>query len=203
MKKILLVAAVLLLAAGCGKTVSKQNENQQAQGGGQQSPKELMALNKPQKCEVSFRQDDATQTQGVIYIGNGKMRSEYSMAVGGKTLKPRTILDGNTMYSWNEGDAQGFKFNSQTSQQTGSGSGQSQGKANAADLDKKMDVKCSSWSVDNSVFNLPSNVKFASLEDMMPNIPAPGPNSNASACSACGNLPASAKAQCLSALNCK
>lgn len=76
------------------------------------------------------------------------------------------------------------------------------GTAQSVDLDKVMDYNCSGWTVDNSMFAPPANVKFSEVGVMTAPSGAPTGISVQNKCSVCDALPADAKAQCRTALKC-
>jgi len=203
MKKVLIVsAAVLLLAAGCGKKQAEQPEQKASQKStGQQTFKEL-ASGKPQKCEVRFNQE-GNQSQGTMYVGGGKMRNDSTATVAGKTIVSHMILDGNTIYTWVDGQSTGFKMEATASEAEKSQAG----KQKPVNLEQKVNYTCESWSVDTSLFSLPANITFSDFSSLIPKIQAPtanmGAGQNASACAACDQVPASSRAQCKAALGCK
>lgn len=202
MKKILIVsAAVLLLAAGCGKKPAQPSQKVSQKSSGQQTFKEL-ASGKPQKCEVKFSQDNA-QSQGTVYVGEGKMRSDSTATMDGKTVVSHIILDGNVIYTWVDGQGTGFKMPATLSEAEKSQAGQKR----PVDLEQKVSYTCEDWSVDNSLFTPPSNVIFTDFSNLVPKMPAPGANVGASqhaaACSACEQAPEASRAQCKAALGCK
>ena len=203
MKKVLIVsAAVLLLAAGCGKKpVEQPSQTASQKSSGQQTFKEL-ASGKPQRCEVKFNQDNA-QSQGTVYVGNGKMRTDSTATVAGKSIVSHMILDGNTIYTWVDGQTTGFKMQVTPTEAEKSQASQQK----PVNLEQKVDYSCEGWSVDNSLFTPPSNVTFSDFSSLMPKVPAPsanvGASQNAAACAACDQAPEASRAQCKAALGCK
>lgn len=203
MKKILIFTAVLLLAAGCGKKVSNENKqqspDQNQKTSGQQSFKAL-ASGKPQKCEVTFNQDGNAQTKGSTFVGNGKMRGDYTSTVAGKTIVSHMIMVDQTVYTWMDGQTTGFKMKADQ-ETTSPTQGQT---AKPVDLEQKVDYVCENWHEDPSQFTPPTSVTFSDFSDMIPkSIQPTGSNGQPAACSACDQAPAEAKAQCKAALGCK
>ena len=203
MKKIFFVsAAVLLLAAGCGKKQAGPYETASQKSTGQQSFRAL-ASGKPQKCEIKFSQEN-NQNQGTVYVANGKMRNDSTATVSGKTMVSHMILDNNTVYTWMEGQTTGFKMQATATEEQKTDGQQKR----PVDLDQKVDYSCEGWSVDGSVFVPPANITFTDFSSLIPKIPAQNSapaagNQNAAACAACDQVPASAQAQCKAALGCK
>lgn len=202
MKKILIVsAAVLLLAAGCGKKPAQPSQTAAQKSSGQQTFREL-AAGKPQKCEVKFSQDNA-QSQGTVYVGGGKMRNDSTATVEGKTVVSHMILDGNTIYTWMDGQTTGLKMQATPTEAEKSQAGQQK----PVNLEQKVDYTCEGWSVDTSLFTPPANITFSDFSSLIPKVPTPsasaGASQNAAACAACDQAPEASRAQCKTALGCK
>ncbi len=187
------------------QTKSATSQTQQQTGNQPTSLKELMAGG-PQKCEVSFANGDS-QSQGTVYVTNGKFRGDFSATVNGQTNTSHMINDSQTSYMWMEGQATGYKMAAMaTSSMENSNSRQS------VDQNAKYDYHCSSWSADNSQFTPPSGVNFMDMSAMMgaSSSPSnmtgtkqnPGGDVKTEQCLACNNLSDSQKAQCRAALSC-
>ena len=218
-KIILATAAIVLLAVSCGKKTPHPASNQPAQESNQPaasqsqntSLKDLLSLGKAQKCEVSYKMGDGSQSQGTLYIASNKVRGDFSSEVQGKTYTSHMINDGSYIYTWVDG-MNGYKFDAKYSQSTNSEDKNSQYKS--VDPNAKYDYSCSGWNEDSSLFMPPSNITFSAI--MNPNanggagsssgsgVKAQGSaNANANACSACDSLSGNAKIQCKAALKCQ
>lgn len=166
---------------------------------GQKSLKELLSLGQSVKCTFSDSMSSVA-TQGTVYVGNQKMKGDFSSMTGGKTTMSHILVDSPTSYFWTDGSTVGMKMNLSASAMP-SASVNNKG----VDVDKKMDFKCDSWVVDNSVFTLPKEVKFSELT-----IPTGTKSSSGSGqvdvkamqCASCNSLPAASQAQCKAALSC-
>lgn len=215
-KKIVIVIVIVIVLLGAYfATRSKKDSNQtmsenQATGEvkqdtsnkGQKSMKDFLSFSGSQKCTVSYSQE-GYQTTGVAYVANGKMRGEYTATMNGQTTKPQFISDGQTIYSWQEGEATGFKM-TVTATQTAEAE-----KQNTVNMDQQVDYDCENWSTDNSKFTPPSNVKFTDYSEMLNNLQTDtkveGSGSadlKAMQCQACAQAPEESRAQCLQALGC-
>lgn len=152
---------VLLLLIVAAMNMNKdaavvENENEvQGTQPQQQSLKEIMAANKPVKCEFSSVQPDGSSVQGTSYVANGKVRGDFSTTANGTTMKGHTLIDNNMMYTWVEGQKEGFKLAINT---TGTSSSDQ-----AVDLDAKADYDCSSWNPDAASFTLPTDITFTDM----------------------------------------
>jgi hypothetical protein len=191
-------------APGTGTNTNTQTP--QSQTAGPQSITDLFAAGKSQQCTFADDTSGAV-TNGTIYVGGGKMRGDFMANANGTNVSSHMISDGTTAYTWMEGQSTGYKVIMSTGQ-----GGATQNSA-AADANRKLDYKCSSWSVDSAKFNLPAGVNFTDTASMMPQgtPPAPTPGSpppspqdmKALQCAACNNVAADQRAQCLAALQCK
>lgn len=208
------VAIVLLLAIGGGaffvmSTRSKTSVNPNRMEGNvevttgatgtveQKSLKDLLALGQSQQCTFS----DPSGNAGTVYIANAKMRGDFNTTTDGKVVASHMIVDQPTAYVWMDGQTTGFKMSLDTVKQP-------QGKTGNVDIDKKVDYTCESWSMDPTLFTLPSTVAFSDMGSF--SVPSgamevsgtPASSSNAEQCAACNSLPAASQAQCKQALNC-
>jgi hypothetical protein len=217
-KKLLFVAAaILFLAAGCGKATVQSstqaniqtNPSPQAMGE-QMSMKDIMMSGKSQKCEVDTS-TASVKSQGTIYFSNGKMRGDFTSTVNGKTETSHMINDGAEVYTWVDGMAMAVKMAANAFEDNKpTATSQSH---QAVDPNAKYEYHCSAWAVDSSMFSPPKNMNFTDMSAMMKstgsmNMVMPPASAgvkaggSASACLACNNA-GSGKAQCLAALGCK
>jgi hypothetical protein len=159
----------------------------------QQSLKELMASNKPVKCEYSDTQADGSSVKGTSYIANGQVRGDFSSTANGQTMTGHMIMKDNMVYTWVDGQKTGYKMsvNASTTAQT------SQQQVN---VDQKMNYDCDNWNADNSMFTLPAGVTFTDMNAFLKTQGGASVNSGASQCASCDQLPAQYQAQCRSQL---
>ena len=127
---------------------------------------------------------------GTSYISAGKIRGDFSTTTAGTTVVGHMIVDGKTSYVWMDGQKTGFKM-SFDSADTEATTNSSQG----VDPNKAFDFNCSPWSTDNSMFALPTTVKFTNFSK----VAVPGA---ANQCSVCDTLSGEEKTQCRTALKC-
>ena len=213
MKKIL-IGVVILLALGAGYYFySKNNGGLPGSGtevsSGMNSLRDLIGASVPQKCTFSSEDAESGKSEGTTYIAGGKVRSDFTNVVSGKTTTSHMITDSKTSYIWEEGQKTGVKMTIEEPEKGEADiptSTESEGAQ--TDLDQKMDYKCSAWLPDSSLFNPPSDVTFTDLSEMF-KAPTPAPaasgagsSDNQSSCSYCNALSGDDKTQCLAALNC-
>ena len=175
---------------------------------GMKSLKELFALGTSQKCTFT-NTTDASESSGVVYLSNGKMRGDFTSVAAGKTIQSHMIVEGKTSYVWSDAMAgQGIKMSFEdTDTPSSAPEGQS------VDLDAKTNYSCSGWGVDQAIFVLPQGVEFKDLSAMMQGLTPPkagagveggtGVDVKAMQCSYCAQAgDADSVAQCKAALGC-
>ncbi|MDQ3015078.1 MAG: hypothetical protein M3Q73_04400 [bacterium] len=158
---LILIVAAMNMNKDEAAVVPNENENQvQGTETSQQSLKEIIASNKPVKCEYSSVQPDGSSVSGTSYVANGKVRGDFSSTINGTAITGHTLIDGTTMYTWVDGQKEGFKLAINTS-------GSSTPSNQAVDLDAKADYDCSSWNPDTASFVLPTNITFTDMSAYM------------------------------------
>lgn len=196
------IIIIILVALGAGAflvlsdknkpatTDTSLNGNTQMQANtenDQKSLKDLIGLGSSQEC--SFK--DAAGNAGTVYVGSNKMRGNFTTAGAQGSISSHIIVDGQTTYMWLDGQNTGYKLafdmNAPAAAEAEKQTGQN------VDLDQKVDYNCKAWTVNSSVFALPSGITFTDFGSMM--VPS-------DKCAACDNVPASAQAQCKAALGC-
>jgi hypothetical protein len=143
--------------------------------------------------------DSQTQSRGEVYIGSGKMRGDFMTPAGGEATTSHVVSDGDNIYIWTDGSEAGVKTSLTDIEELDSDSESIQ--SQSVDLDREVDYTCSSWSVDDTMFDLP-DIAFQDLGELLPASPdtqTPGPLG----CDACNSLPAESAAACREALECE
>jgi len=164
------------------------------------SLKSLLSMRENTTCTISYSADQM-ETKGTVYISGKKMRGDYIIkGADRKEIESHIITDEMYMYSWSSGTPQGVKIKiDQTPNVTPSSGSQSQ----TAELDREVDYKCSSWTVDNSKFTPPSDIKFTDMSGIINKIkaqPTGATQTNQSAI--CDQIEdPTAKASCLKAIS--
>lgn len=171
------------------------------------SLKSFITMSGTQKCDFS---DSEIGTSGTVYIGDGKMRGDFSAKVDGKAIPSHIINDGSNVYIWMEDEAKtGFKTSLASVEQMGSAASASSNQP--VDINKQVDYKCEGWTIDPVKFAVPTEIKFQDMSQMMEDAAkmmqgsAPAASAmqgNQAACSACNNLTGDAQTQCKRALKC-
>jgi hypothetical protein len=221
MKKIATFIALMVFAlvlSGCGKGNQQSAETNQEQkqvtsdsGDDKQSGenkftgsiKDLLGMGKSLKCTASSSSDKFSSS-GTTYISGEKVRSDVVSHVEGaakETIMHSIILDG-IMYSWKEGESTGMKLDINKMKENlppaSSEANQSEGALSSENqLDDKTDFDCSSWSVDESLFAVPTDVNFTDQAAVMNSIKSKIEQKNQNMCDVCGSIQnTEAKRQC-------
>lgn len=153
-------AAYLLLGNSTQKqegspvTLEKSPEQSTAKG----SIQSLIAGGKNVMCTVKYPEVEGA-AQGTVYVSGKNMRGDFTTTVEGKAFDSHIISDGAFMYTWASSSPQGVKIKIDTTQAVVQATPGSQ----QVDINKELDLDCSSWSVDNSKLTPPSDVKFTEV----------------------------------------
>jgi hypothetical protein len=173
------------------------------------SIRDLFATSGNQKCTFS---DSQNSSSGTIYTSSGKMRGDFQTVSKGQTLISHMIIEDQTSYIWTDGVSQGMKLSagkigSLTGTASNSGS-VAETNSTPINVEQKVSYGCVAWTPDQKLLTLPTNIKFSSLSEIMPQIQANESATGSSgldtkaACQACDKLPSSAREQCKKALSC-
>jgi hypothetical protein len=220
-KLILIVVAILLIGGGVGayfllpnraKAPVTQMESQAistpAPTPAKKSLKDLLSAGIAQKCTYTSPEGNG----GTVSISNGKMRGDFTATTDEVQVLSHMIVDGQTSYIWTDNQNMGFKMTFDSSAQTPSGSPDSKVRAQGQmDANQQVNVDCSPWVVDPSVFTLPAGVKFSDFGAFA--LPtggvsagtegAVGTDLKTQQCAACDSVPAASQTQCKAALGCQ
>lgn len=168
------------------QTTNTNNQNEEIEG----SLKNLLANGKTVNCTFSNNTNDVNIT-GTVYAANGKIREDYktTMKEAG-AISGHMIVDSQEAYMWTDQMNQGFKFSLAGMPSPSSGQ-----KNQAPDINKTMHFSCLPWTVDSSLFTLPSNINFQSMS--IPAVQSTGAaggtktntNDLSSQCGVCNNIP--------------
>lgn len=168
------------------------------------SLKDFMLLAGNQKCEFN---DPETGNSGTVYSGSGKMRGDFSAQINGKVTPSHMINDGGSIYIWMDEGKTGYKTTLEAIENVNGLVGGSQ----TIDINKKVDYSCSSWTVDEGQFIVPTDKQFTDMTKMMQDAAKMMQNatpaasvmqSNPNVCAACDNLTGDNKIQCKVSLKC-
>ena len=178
----LIVLSFSLLLSACNKTSStpsgaivNKEEVKEESFSGKSTLKTLLGMGKSLNCTYEFNDsENKLQTKGTTYISGKKFATDIEMtnpADAKKTLKNHMISDGEYIYTWEDQKNTGMKIKIEAPE-----SEAKTVKTDVAgakeDMEKEYDMKCSPWGVDQNKFNLPTNIKFTDLSEMMKSLPS-------------------------------
>ena len=164
----------------------------------------LDLINKGSDLQCTFSgETDGTKTSGTTYISGKKVRGDYKIEVEGKVMESNLISDNEYMYTWSSEMAQGMKMKidefEKSDDDNTSKDDQAKQEKNMEAFQDDYDYNCTKWNVDDSKFNVPTNIEFTDYSAMMKNVPTSPDN----LCSACDMIQeAGDKAECKAQLNC-
>lgn len=176
MKKELVGIAILgvsFVLAGCGAQNSRQEQVQLQEKTQQQSStissiKDAMGLGKKMKCEYVLA-DGKDSVKAISYVEGKNFKS--TVTVG--SMISNTVFDGETMYSWSDGQGTGMKMKMSCMEKLGESMPQDQKNGNGAPIEapedhfkNATDVDCVLAS-DNVDFSVPAGITFTDQCEMM------------------------------------
>jgi len=135
------------------------------------SLKSLLTGGKTQICSISYPDNKGT---GTIYVADKKFSGDFTMkADDGKVTVGHMISDGIYMYVWSTATPMGIKIKLDAAINA---AGKTQ--PGSVDINQKVNLNCSPWIADQSKFNVPSNIQFSDLSNIMQNLPKAPANSS-------------------------
>lgn len=168
------------------------------------SLKSLFGVGKNVTCTVN---DVENEGSGTVYVAGNKIRGDFTSKIDEKTVESHFIQDEEFSYLWSSEMEEGIKMKADlgTEKTAVSDNKDTQvSNTETVDLNKEVDYKCSNWSVDNSKFTPPANIKFSDISNlMMPKTtPSEEDTTDRIEGSPCAQLPdAESRAACEKALN--
>ena len=197
---IVLILAFLFIKKPAPTTSITQTGNPEtATGSGVESVKstllDLAKSGKSAQCTFAVSGSEGSSS-GTTYVSGSKSFTTIKVVSNnGIEIEANSIMDGGWLYSWRVGTTNGTKINiDDIKSQTNPSSSI---EANAANT--SVDYKCSPWTVDNSVFTIPSDVQFTDLTQTLKQLPT-GDSKFCALCEKAGS--ADKVAACKKSLNC-
>lgn len=131
---------------------------------GTASMRELIARDEAMTCTFSFASTDGVSGDGTGYFaGDERMRMESTVTQDGETYEVDYIINDDTMYMWGN-TAQGTFGMQMTLTESDAAASESD---IPVGVDDDITYSCSSWSVDESLFEIPTEVEFMDMSTMM------------------------------------
>lgn len=163
------------------------------------SLQDILKLNKSIKCTFNYS-EMGEQAEGTTYVSGNKTRVELDFKQNNQTTATIIISDGEYFYSWSSTlPNQGFKMKIKKESKNYDTDQTVESIEAFKNIDQKYDYKCLPWIADNSVFIVPSNIKFTDFSETLQDLKTKMPVS----CESCDSLDEeTAKQQCKIQLNC-
>jgi hypothetical protein len=139
---ILVIGAVLLIGVQNKSSVSDA-----------QRPRTVLANGGSELCTFKDTSGQAV-INGAIHIGNHVLRSDFTSTSGGTQSNIHVVMTDQFTYSWINGQLTGIK-----APRTATSTIANQN----LDIDRTAMLTCGTWPVDESMFNLPTNVSFVTV----------------------------------------
>lgn len=168
-----LIGGALYLTLGKSSTAPNQEtgimkeKTQTTQEMVKGSLKSLFGVGKNVICTVN---DAENEGSGIVYVAGNKIRGDFTSKIDGKTIESHFIQDEEFSYLWSSEMEEGIKMKADLGTEETAVSDNKDAQVpntETVDLNKEVDYKCSNWSVDNSKFSLPANIKFSDLSNLM------------------------------------
>lgn len=146
-----------------------------------------------QVCTFSTDLNNGSSTKGVMYSGNGKMRGDFTAKVGTKVTESHIIVDDPYSYWWADGDKEGTQ-SYYGEEDLSLLEGNTSSSSASTETPAASDYSCNNWTVDDSIFDLPKNIKFSFSSKLQ--------DQGQSQCSVCDEVKGIQRVECLKKLNC-
>ena len=175
MKNKLLIAvvviAVLLIGGGAYLTLSK-SQSPAPQKTANETPKEspstvmgsikdILTGGKTQSCTISYPNNSGS---GTFYVSDKKFSGEFTIKDNkGVEMTGHSVSDGTYVYVWSTAAPMGIKMKLDSAVNAAEGQTQT-GNMN---FNQEVNYKCGPWIVDNSKFQIPTNIQFSDMSNLM------------------------------------
>lgn len=172
--RLIAIAVIVLILLGLGGFLfynqsqnkpSQTQEQPQATTTSQASQKtifDLFSSGANQQCTFSYKDETSGESSGTFYIAKDKMRGDITSEIEGKTTTFSMIRTGDNNYMWGSEFDGGIKMTLSLEELKGNEEASAY-----VDLNRNLDYNCKGWSVDNSKFTPPANVKFTDFSALM------------------------------------
>lgn len=179
------------------QAIPEQNKPQSQESITKGSLRSLLASGKNVSCEINYPDGN---TKGITYVSGSKMRGDFTVkSEDGKEMISHMLNDGIYAYIWTDLVKQGTKMKLDTITPSSTPKVTPSAQTAGADLDREVDLKCKSWSVEDSKFKIPEDIQFSDLSTLMKNPSGTAlPKTDKSVCDQIPDL--AAKSECLKAL---
>lgn len=144
-----------------------QEETEPENGMSMETITDLLSKGENTRCTFNSETQEGT-TAGTVYISGENARGDFETTTDEDTISTYMIRNGDTFYMWGDSLKTGIKMVMNINEWADAAeSAQSLEGENMFDPNAQVDFKCTSWTVDSSLFTAPTSVKFISFEGMM------------------------------------
>jgi hypothetical protein len=143
-------------------TTSVKSSMVSADGSFKGSLADLMKGGKSYQCTVNQTVEGITSTGTVYVSGEEHIRGDFTSTIPSYgNVKSSMITDASSVYVWTSMMSQGFKSprTTENTKVTGNTEAMKQG----LDINQQLDYNCTPWTVDMSVFAVPTNITFKTM----------------------------------------
>jgi len=169
---------------------------------------EMMGRGRSLHCTFSYEDEkEGAKQSGDFYVDgrSKKFRSEGESTTKATkdepamTIKMKSISDGVYAYSWTSlNEKTGFKMKLDQAVATSTDKNKE-----TQDINQAVKFRCRPWTVDNSLFVVPSDINFTDMDEMMKKITAPAQGGGIDLCAICNQTPDATQKGACQKTNCK
>lgn len=152
-------------------------------------------------------------TAGRVYVSEDNARGEFVTTVDDDTFNTYMVRNDDTFYMWGDSLPTGIKMVMSINEWASQINDPDQDVSSSFDPNEQVDFKCTAWSVDSSLFEAPTDIKFITFEGSFGpsgttlTDPSSTNDSNETGtetqCNICNALTGEAKNICLEQFNCQ
>lgn len=185
MKWMIISFAVLLVGVGAF-FVFNSLADESSEDAGVESASEntsfnqLLASGENARCTYDYTDESGNRSYGTAYFsGDDRMYGDFTnVSAEGTTNQAYVVRNGDIQYVWQAGSNEGFKTDvSQSTEETQTETSQN------LDPDQNYEFKCVSWTVDESLFELPNDVEFVDIAEQLQQVQEQTQNAIENVCS--------------------
>ncbi|MBN1162607.1 hypothetical protein JXA34_02575 [Patescibacteria group bacterium] len=180
---------------------------------------DLLSVGKNYKCTYS-KTDENFSFEGVSYIAGDKVRSDTKMTLIAENededneemeFESHSLVKNKVAYTWGSMMEKGVKIDlNEIEDKTDQELPDTPNGEAVKNMREEFEYDCNPWVVDNSKFDVPTDVEFVDMNEMLDTMTEVNEDMQEgmetmkeAACKACNSLPdAAAKADCLADLEC-
>lgn len=131
------------------------------------SIKDLLARGEDMTCSFSY-EDEEGRTTGQSYFSDERVRGSFTLNTEAQQSTSEMLVADGGAYIWSLEEMEGIKTTGLDFDESNESSSEST--AGPVDADQKYNVECTSWTVDETVFDVPSDVEFTDFTQLFDGI---------------------------------